>query len=139
MGRKIISAIEVITEPREQQKAKIIIEVTNFSYNPTMVGQEYALTIKDSIDTEISSNAAPMQNNMQGFVGGFPKSKTIYKTKEEFDELLKSSTSFDEASYSSYSDRVDDVLTDVLLSITVSELTDGKTIYGLLPSQWSIA
>ena len=132
MSIRVRSTVPVICDPREQKLEKVIIEITNWTYN---INSGYSATILDYYDstTENIETPAPL--------GAF---KNILKSKQNnysFDQVnyIFSQVDIPNEVVELYSDHLDGLLAKSLLFLTQNELNEaGKTVYGLLPEEWEI-
>lgn len=127
---KIRTKVPVIVEVREQKASVITIEISNWTYN---VGQNYTATVRDYVD---NSGTTPYDPMMPGI--GNIKTKSKSYPIENIDSLFIALNSTIDLSMN-YTERMNKLLASALLYITQSELdSNGKTIYGLLPTDWEL-
>lgn len=128
---KIKTKVPVIVDIRDQKKAIISIEITNWAYN---VGTGYTANVRDYIDKDLNPDYPT-----GGLYMGTDTLKTKSKTypQENINALF---TALGEgiAVSDNYTTKMNSLIGEALLYITKTELTDGKTIYGLLPEDWEV-
>lgn len=136
MGAKIRSKVKVVYDPRDQIQGTIIIELINWYYN---VGSGYSAVIKDSIENDSTEDLATMASS--AYPGGVIRTKTKNFTIQEVNFLYAAITEQvgDIAEGEEYTAYFNKLLSNAVLYLTKNELTKGKTVYGLLPTDWEIA
>lgn len=129
---KIKTKLPIVIKNREQQAAIVYVEITSWNYNK---GLNYTATVRDFYESDAPSGT-PV-----GTIGGLNtlNSKSKSYTIEQINALfIEIDASIPEDI--NYTEKMDSLLAQSLLYITQSELDEnGKTIYGLLPSDWELA